>query len=173
MNKILFFIIIIISICLGLFALKYNILLKEKNYLILNNSKLEKGLVNKVNISKTQIVVQTKYKDKIVTVIKYLPPEGSATIATTDLGETLVDIKNKGFTLTPSASFLMNKDFYAGLSLRLFFWNRYGCGIGFSSILKPYGFLDRRIDDFVPFMQNTSVGIFYDGSIGLQLSVYF
>jgi len=173
MNKILFFIIIVISICLGLFALKYNILLKEKNYLILNNSKLEKGLVNKVKISKTQVIIQTQYKNKTITVIKYLPPEGSATIATTDLGETLVDIKNKGITLTPSASFLINKDFYAGLSLRLFFWNRYGCGIGFSSILRPYGFLDRRIDDFVPFMQNTSVGIFYDGSIGLQVSVYF
>lgn len=173
MNKIITFVVIVVIFFGFIFALKYNLLLKERDNLILTNTKLEEGLVNKVKISKTQIVVQTKYKDKIVTVIKYLPPEGSATIATTDLGETLVDIKNKGFTLTPSASFLMNKDFYAGLSLRLFFWNRYGCGIGFSSILKPYGFLDRRIDDFVPFMQNTSVGIFYDGSIGLQVSVYF
>jgi len=169
----LIFVIVVISIFFLIFSLKYNSLLKQRDNLILTNSKLEEGLVNKIKISKTQIVVQTKYKDKIVTVIKYLPPEGSAAIATTDLGETLVDIKNKGFTLTPSASFLMNKDFYAGLSLRLFFWDRYGCGIGFSSILKPYGFLDRRIDDFIPFMQNTSVGIFYDGSIGLQLSVYF
>ena len=173
MNKLLIFVIVIISIFFLIFSLKYNSLLKQRDNLILTNSKLEEGLVNKVKITKTQIVVQTKYKDKIITVIKYLPPEGNATIATTDLGETLVDIKNKGFTLTPSASFLMNKDFYAGLSLRLFFWNRYGCGIGFSSILKPYGFLDRRIDDFVPFMQNTSFGIFYDGSIGLQVSVYF
>lgn len=173
MNKLLIFVIVIISIFFLIFSLKYNSLLKQRDNLILTNSKLEEGLVNKVKITKTQIVVQTKYKDKIITVIKYLPPEGNATIATTDLGETLVKIKNKGLTLTPSASFLMNKDFYAGLSLRLFFWNRYGGGIGFSSILKPYGFLDRRIDDFVPFMQNTSVGIFYDGSIGLQLSVYF
>ena len=84
MNKILFFIIIVISICLGLFALKYNSLLKQRDNLILTNSKLEEGLVNKVNISKTKIVVQTKYKDKTITVIKYLPPEGSATFATTD-----------------------------------------------------------------------------------------
>jgi len=169
MNKIIFIILLSVIGYLGFMNYLNN---KKIDKLTIENSKLADDLKMKTVIYKDKVVFQVREKEKIKTVIKYLPPEGSATITTNTDGQSSLSIKNKGFTFKPSASFISTSELLGGLSCRFLFWNRYGLGAGISSEFKPYLYIDRRISDFIPFFQNTSVGVSYDGGVGLIVSVF-
>jgi hypothetical protein len=114
------------------------------------------------------------------TSVRYLPPEAKAEICVYLEGNTSLKIKNKGFCLCPAISCILNnKGLRAGIEARLVYWGRYGLGVGVNinrnrdSIVKPFLVLDRRISDIVPFMRNTTIGIAYDGDLGISLSLTF
>lgn len=170
MNKIIF--IILISV-IGYLGFCNYLNTKKIDKLTIENSKLADDLKMKTVIYKDKVVFQVREKEKIKTVIKYLPPESSA-IITTDLNnQSSLVIKNKGFTFKPSASFISTSELLGGLSCRFLFWDRYGLGIGLNSQIRPYIYADRRISDFVPFAENTAIGVCYDGSFGLIVSLFF
>ena len=169
MNKIIFIILLSVIGYLGFMNYLNN---KKIDKLTIENSKLADDLKMKTVIYKDKVVFQVRENEKIKTVIKYLPPESSATITTNTDGQSSLTIQNKGFTIEPSASFISTSELLGGLSCRFLFWNRYGLGAGISSEFKPYLYIDRRISDFIPFFQNTSVGVSYDGGVGLIVSVF-
>jgi hypothetical protein len=114
------------------------------------------------------------------TSVRYLPPEAKAEICVYLEGNTSLKIKNKGFCLCPAISCtLNNKGLKGGIEARLVYWGRYGLGVGVNinrnrdSIVKPFLVLDRRISDIVQFMRNTTIGIAYDGDLGINLSLMF
>jgi len=170
MNKIIFIILISIIGYLGFCNYINN---KKIDKLTIENSQLSEDLKMKTVIYKDKIVYQIRENEKIKTVVKYLPPESSATITTDIDGQSSLSIQNKGFTFEPAASFISNSEFLGGLSFRLLFWDRYGAGIGLNSKIRPYIYADRRISDFIPFAQNTTIGVCYDGDFGLIISLFF
>ena len=170
MNKIIF--IILLSV-IGYLGFMNYLNTKKIDKLTIENSKLADDLKMKTVIYKDKVVFQVRENEKIKTVIKYLPPESSATITTNTDGQSSLIIKNKGFTFKPSASFISTSELLGGLSCRLLFWDRYGLGIGLNSKIRPYVYADRRISDFVPFAENTAIGVCYDGSFGLIISLFF
>jgi hypothetical protein len=59
------------------------------------------------------------------------------------------------------------------VAARLAYWDRYGLGLGLSQSGVNI-FFDRRVDDFIPFMSNSTVGLFLDrNNTGLKLSTFF
>lgn len=170
MNKIIF--IILLSI-IGYLGFCNYLNTKKIDKLTIENSKLADDLKMKTVVYKDKVVFQVRENEKIKTVIKYLPPESSATITTDINNQSALIIKNKGFTFKPSASFILNSELLGGLSCRFLFWDRYGLGIGLNSKIRPYVYADRRISDFIPFAENTAIGVCYNGSFGLIISLFF
>ena len=169
MNKIIFVILLSIIGYLG-FCNYLNTTKIDK--LTIENSKLAEDLKMKTVIYKDKIVFQTRYKDKVITKIEYLPPESHTIITTDNQDQTTLNIQTKGFCLFPAINSIASNTFQFGFGARLFFWDRYGLGVGISNELKPYLYIDRRISDFIPFCQNTAVGVSYDGNIGFIVSVF-
>ena len=169
------------AICLYLFASGF---LKDKaiDSLTIQNNTLQSDLRAQITFQpKGKIVYKTRtLAGEVKTIIKYLPQEGSATVSqNADTGEIDLKVKNYGFTLRPLiAGMADNEGLSGGLGARVFFYNRYGAGgiIAISdkaSEIKPKIFIDRRIDDLVPFLYNTSVGL-QGGidSIGITVNAY-
>lgn len=169
MNKIIF--VILLSI-IGYLGFCNYLNTKKIDKLTIENSKLADDLKMKTVIYKDKIVFQTRYKDKVITKIEYLPPESHTTITTDNQDQTTLNIQQKGFCLFPAINGIASSTLQIGFGARLFFWDRYGLGVGISNELKPYLYIDRRISDFIPFMQNTAVGVSYDGNIGFIVSVF-
>lgn len=176
MNKILY---IILAFGLLYFAVSNKInqnkidkLTIENTTISAENSALWEKLKSKTTITKDKIIQQVKYQDKIITVIKYLPPEGQATITTNNQDQTELHIQQKGFCLFPAVNGIASNTLQIGFGARFLFWNRYGLGAGISNEFKPYLYIDRRVSDFIPFFQNTAVGVSYDGNIGVIVSVF-
>jgi len=169
MNKI----ILVISVfVVGYFAINNFILTREndkykKEIVILKENEKQKTV-----IYRDKIIHQVKYQDKIITKIEYLPPESHTTITTNNQDQTTLDIQKKGFCLFPAINGIASNTFQFGFGARLFYYDRYGLGVGISNELKPYLYIDRRISDFIPFCQNTAVGVSYDGNIGFIVSVF-
>lgn len=154
------------------FAVNNKINQNKIDKLTIENATLSEDLKNKTTIYKDKIVFQTRYKDKVITKIEYLPPESHTIITTDNQDQTTLDIQQKGFCLFPAINGIASNTFQFGFGARLFFWDRYGLGVGISNELKPYLYIDRRISDFIPFCQNTAVGVSYDGNIGLIISIF-
>lgn len=177
MNKIIFIILLSIigylGFCNYLNTKKIDKLQTNITLITDENSALWEKLKEKFTISHGKIIQQTKVQDKIITKIVYLPPESSATITTNTDGQSSLTIQNKGFTFKPSASFISTSELLGGLSCRFLFWDRYGLGAGLNSKIRPYVYADRRISDFIPFAENTAIGVCYDGSVGLIISLFF
>ena len=169
MNKIIFVILISVIGYLGFCNYLNN---KKIDKLTIENSQLSEDLKMKTVVYKDKVIYQVRENEKTKTVIKYLPPESSATITTDNQDQTTLNIKTKGFCLFPAVNSIASNTFHFGLGARLFFFDRYGLGVGISNELKPYLYIDRRISDFIPFCQNTAVGISYDGNIGLIISIF-
>lgn len=169
MNKIIFVILLSIIGYLG-FCNYLNTTKIDK--LTIENATLSEDLKSKTAIYKDKVIYQTRIKEKVVTQIKYLPPEGQATITVDNNNQTILTVKQKGFCIYPAIQGIASKTLQIGLGVRLAYWNRYGLGLGLSNEIKPYLYIDRRISDFIPFCQNTSVGISYDGGVGLIVSVF-
>lgn len=162
---------IIIYILCGFCALfAFNSFLKDRaiNTLTEQNTTLQNDLKAQITITpKRQIIYKTRtITGEVKTIIKYLPVEGSATInQNADTGEIDLKAKNHGWTFRPLASGMIdNKGLSGGIGARLYFYDRWGAG-GIVSLsnnineVKPKIFVDRRVDDFVPFLYNTSVGL--------------
>lgn len=170
MNKIIFIILLFI---IGYLGFMNYLNTKKIDKLTIENSKLADDLKMKTVIYKDKVVYQVRENEKIKTVIKYLPPESSATITTNTDGQSALTIRNKGFCFKPSASFISTSEFLGGLSCRFLFWDRYGLGAGLNSKMRPYIYADRRISDFIPFAENTAIGVCYDGEFGVIISLFF
>jgi hypothetical protein len=118
-----------------------------------------------------------------------MPPESKAEISIDWQGNTKLKIKNKGFCLCPAISCtLNNKGLKAGIEARLAYRGMYGLGFGinlcrsgnndnYNSVkplgISPFLLVERRISDIVPFMRNTTIGIAYDGDLGISISLMF
>lgn len=173
LNKIKTVLIFILIAVSAFYVIQYKnlntsiIKLKEENGTL---DEKYKALV-KIKGSKVEYIYRDK--DRIVTVIKYLPPEGSAQINTNSDGSQTVDIQNKGFTFKPQIAVGYHGVIDPQLAARLVYWDRYGAGIGLG-VSGVNIFADRRISDFVPFMDNTTLGIYTNfKGVGLKISTFF
>ena len=169
MNKLIY---VVLLFAIAYFAVSNYLNVNKIDKLTIENATLSEDLKSKTTIYKDKIIYQTRIKEKVVTHIKYLPPEGQATITVDNNNQTILTVKEKGFCIYPAIQGIASKTLQIGLGVRLAYWNRYGLGLGLSNEIKPYLYIDRRISDFIPFFQNTSVGISYDGGVGLIVSVF-
>ena len=169
MNKIIY---VILGFGLLYFAVSNKINQNKIDKLTIENATLSENLKNKTTIYKDKVVFQTRYKDKVITKIEYLPPESHTTITTDNNDQTTLNIQKKGFCVFPAINGIASQHLQLGFGARFFYWNRYGLGAGISNEFKPYLYIDRRVSDFIPFVQNTSVGVSYDGNIGFIVSVF-
>lgn len=169
MNKIIY---VILAFAILYFAVNNKINQNKIDKLTIENATLSEDLKNKTTIYKDKIVFQTRYEDKVITKIEYLPPESHTTITTNNQDQTELHIQQKGFCLFPAINGIASSTLQIGFGARLFYYDRYGLGAGVSNEFKPYLYIDRRISDFIPFFQNTSVGVSYDGNIGIIVSVF-
>jgi len=183
MNAIKYFVIIVLAALLLITFLDNKKLNTENAALTLANKTLKDNEQLRVEIDKGQIIVLNRAStatggqadDKIEKKAIYTPPEGKAVISQDISGKVTITNKNKGFCINPAIAGQISTDseLSVGLNLRLFFWDRWGGGAGVNTKLKPYAFCDRRIDDFIRFAKNTTVGVFYDGSVGVFIGVFF
>ena len=183
MNTLKTFAIICLAILLLLVFLDNKKLTKANATLTLANKTLKDNEQMRVEIDKGQIIVLNRTqnvgggdsKPETEKRAIYTPPEGQAVISQDVSGKVTITNKNKGFCLSPAISGQAATDgeFSVGLNMRLFFWDRWGGGAGINTKLKPFAFIDRRIDDYVKFARNTTVGVFYDGSAGVFIGVFF
>jgi len=175
---------------------------KQNTILIDKTATLEENLKNKTIIYKDKII----YKERVDTVsgteVKqetvYIPIDGKIEILTPaeqeKLNLNIIDkvfnhiikqedgsvilIKNKGFTMSPYISSFYSKEFEYAIQLKLFYWNRYGTGFGYSDKDTIFLFIDRNISDILSFTRNLSVQIicgknqhFNEQRIGIGLNV--
>ena len=158
-------IILILGICCALFA--FNNFLKEKaiNSLTEQNTTLAADLKAQITFTpKRQIIYKTRTQaGEVKTVVKYLPPESTAEIKQSSDGENIeLSVNALGLTFRPALVGLLGQNAKIGAGARLVYWQRYGAGLGGAysdQHIYPFAFLDRRIDDLVPFFQNTSLGV--------------
>lgn len=185
MNRVLIILLAIAGIII--FALSISNKAKDTqldDYLI-ETGTLPESVQAAVKIEGTKLIVQNKVTvsgpattarepAKVKTEIKYIPPEGKATVEIDNAGKATVKAQTKGFCCNLAISATIGQEgFKFGIQSRLFYINRYGLGCGFNSKIRPYAFIDRRVDDFVPFVKDTTIGINYDGSVGISLSIFF
>lgn len=148
--------------------------LKEQtiNNLTAQNTTLAKDLKASISISGRKIIYKTRtIAGEVKTVIKYLPPEGSATInQSADSGEIDLRVKSRGLTFKPALATLIGPTPQIGVEARLAYWNRYGAGLGagFNNEIKDtsiYAMADRRIDDLLPWFDSPAIGLWGGGTI--------
>ena len=169
---------ILLAAC-ALFA--FNNYLKERaiNSLTAQNTTLEKDLKAQITFApKGKIIYKTRtIQGEVKTVIKYLPPEGNVTISQpTDGGNVEMRVNALGLTFRPALLGLLGKEAQIGLGARLFYWNRYGAGLGLGfsrENITPLIFCDRRIDDLVPFIHNSALGLGLGYDDGFRFAVMF
>lgn len=148
------------------------------------NTSMDKDLKARITISGPKVIYQTRtVTGEVKTVVKYLPPEGSADISQNVSGDVSVKVKRAGFTFRPALFGLVGREAQPGIGARLVYFGRYGAGAGIGlsnniEDLQPFAFVDRRIDDLVPFTHNTTAGIFggYQHqafTVGGMVAVYF
>lgn len=175
---------------------------KQNTILIDKTATLEENLKNKTVIYKDKII----YKERVDTVsgteVKqetvYIPIDGKIEILTPSEQEKLnlnildkafnhiikqedgsvILIKNKGFTISPYISSFYSKEFEYAIQLKLFYWNRYGTGFGYSDKDTIFLFIDRNVSDILSFTRNLSIQTIYgknyrnnEQRIGIGLNV--
>ena len=179
-------------------------MLKNKDTLIkelkTSNKVLSDKVESLVQINKSKVVVTSRDNNgkTIETTVK-VPVEGNVKVTTMKDGEkpdnrniidkatttrvvitsgthtTVVDVRHTGFCFFPALSGVYDfDDFYLGLEARFIFSHSYGIGIG-GYKKGGYIFVDRHIEDLIPFAKNTLVGILYssDRRPGLKIAVQF
>lgn len=156
----------------------------EINRLTALNTSMDKDLKARITISGPKVIYQTRtLAGEVKTVVKYLPPEGSADISQNVSGDVSVKVKRAGLTFRPALFGLVGREAQPGIGARLAYFGRYGAGAGIGlsnniEDLQPFVFVDRRIDDLVPFTHNTTFGIFggyqhHAATVGGMVAVYF
>lgn len=180
-NKIIYFILFLLLMVL----LFQNFLLRRNtDKLIKDNNILPDDVKQEVVFKKDKVTIKEKVKDKktgavlVKTEIKYVPPEGQVSVVTKEDGESIVTVKNKGFTFTPGISVIPAKETNVGVSTRLIYYKRLGAGIGGVISIEDnpkvgaIGFIDYR------FYSNFALGVAYRESftnrgVGAMLTYYF
>ena len=129
-----------------------------------------------IKVADNKVTATIRHNDGSVSAkVQYVPPEGNISIVQpTDGTAAKVDVKRGGFTFRPALHGMAGKELKIGLATRLVYFNRYGAGLGISHEMEPYLFADRRIDDFVGILKNTTIGV-YGGphTAGIMIGVYF
>ena len=139
---------------------------------ILEKEMLEKNLKNIVMIKNNQITLLKRENDTIKTTIQYLPPEGNIRITVDDKDEQTVTVVNRGFTFWPNVGLLVEKEVKPTLGARIYYWDRYGAGLGLSTS-GAHLYVDRRVDDYLNFLKNSTAGVYLGREeIGLRLSSF-
>lgn len=169
---------ILLAAC-ALFA--FNNYLKEKaiNSLTEQNTTLSADLKAQITFTpKRQIIYKTRtVAGEVKTIIKYVPQEGSAIITQSTDGEKLeLRVNALGLTFRPALLGLIGQKPQIGIGARLFYWQRYGAGVGFGfsrENISPLVFADRRVDDLVPFMYNSALGLGFGYDDGFRFLVAF
>lgn len=159
---------------------------KQNTLLIDKTATLEENLKNKTVIYKDKIIYKERVGSEVSgTEIKqetvYVPVDGKVEILTPEEGNkldlNLIDkvfnhvikqedgsvilVKNKGFTLAPEVALLYSNKLEFGGQIKVFYWNRYNLGIGFTNEETLYGYASRNISDILPFLNNTSAQVGY------------
>ena len=180
-NKILIYILVLL---LGVLLFQNYLLRRNVKEAVEQGGTLPPGVQQQVTIKQDHVTIKEKETNQITgevtvnTQTLYVPPEGQVTITTTDEGKTSVKLTNKGFTFTPGLVFVPSKDMNVGVNARLFYWNRFGAGVGGVISIKDdpkpaaIGFVDYR------FYKNFAVGVAYreavtDRGVGATLTYYF
>lgn len=181
LSKILIFILLLL---LGVLLFQNYLLRRNVKEAVEQGGTLPPGVQQEVTIKQDHVTIKEKETNTVTgetqvhTQTLYVPPEGQVTITTTDEGKTTVKLTNKGFTFTPGLTFVPSKDMNIGVSARLFYWNRFGAGVGGVISIKDdpkpaaIGFVDYR------FYKNFAVGIAYregvtERGVGASLTYYF
>lgn len=180
MKKIQLFLLIIAAVFIAalLFQVKrLNTVIEQKDLKIGElNEKLNFHAVQKIDalIVNKRVVDSKTGEEKIESKVQYVPPESKVEIKTDREGNTEVSFTKGSFCFEPALTGMATlQGFRFAISSRLFYYDKYGAGVGLNTDLKPFVFVDRRIRDFVPFMKNTSVGISYSGDgIGVNINVF-
>lgn len=129
-----------------------------------------------VTVVSGKVTSTVRHDDGTVTAhVQYVPPEGSVQVVQPADGTAAsVKVKRAGFTFRPAVQGLAGKELKIGLGARLVYFNRYGGGIGIAHDMEPYLFADRRVDDFIGVLKNTTVGVWGGPrSAGVMIGVYF
>jgi hypothetical protein len=203
--KNIFIVILILGVLLLVALLKKDILEKGLLGLIRNhpyvqglvkeNSRLSAELQSRVTISNNNVRIVYRDHDVVREVKIYVPAEGNVSVLTPSSGtvkpgwldgivnttytvpgsSTVVVVKRMGFTFRPQLSCLMNEQFdlHPNLDARIFFYDRWGLVAGVWPRLIVS--VDRRIDDLVPLIHNTTFGLYYSISTreyGIRCAVF-
>lgn len=177
---------------------------KQNTILIDKTATLEENLKNKTIIYKDKIIYKERIKGNDVSGTEvqqqtiYVPIDGKIEILTPDEGQKLdlnlfdklfnhiikqedgsvILVKDKGFTISPHISSFYSKELEYAIQLKLFYWNRYGIGFGYSDKDTIFLFVDRNASDILPFTRNLSAQIIYgknqhfnEQRIGIGLNV--
>lgn len=182
-GKLKIFIIIVLAVFLMILFFQNKKINQQNAALTLINKTLKDNEQLRVEVERGQIIIlnrkTTGQTGKNTDVIEkkgiYTPPEGKAVISQDLTGKVTIQNTNKGFCIEPGLAGQVDTsgELSLGFSLRVAYWDRYGIGGGINTKLRPYAFIDRRIDDFIKFANNTTVGMFYDGGAGVFIAVFF
>lgn len=181
LGKILVYILVLL---LGVLLFQNYLLRRNVKTAIEQNGTLPPGVQQQVIVKQEHVTIKEKEINKVTgevtvnTQTMYVPPEGQVVITTTDEGKTTVKLTNKGFTFTPGLVFVPSKDMNVGVNARLFYWDRFGAGVGGVISIKDdpkpsaIGFIDYR------FYKNFAVGVAYregitERGVGATLTYYF
>jgi hypothetical protein len=166
----------IIALAITAIILNFRLIKKEKEVekLGMEKGELAENVKSQVIIEKDRIVYRERteigeVKGKRIDVCS----EWRTEIITDLKGKATIKIKKKGYSLSPCVlGIVMIEGLKVGVGARVCYFGKYGLGVGLKIDLRPYVCIDRRISDIVPFMRNTSLGIVYDGKVGISFSVY-
>ena len=189
----------LIIIFLGLFCLatwRMEYYKKKSDENVTTIITLQKELKNSVEVSRNKVQIVYRDRDVVREVVKYVPiadggkvnvvtvnpgsnkpkpPIGTISVEIPNSSGTVVYIKVAGFCFKPMISMICSDKFelYPNVDFRVAYWNRYGFATGIYPRLLIT--MDRRIDDFIPLLTNTTFGIYYAPLIkeyGIRLAVF-
>ena len=158
---------------------------KQNTILTDRTATLEENLKKQVIVYKDKIVYKERIQgtDVTGTSVKqetiYIPSEGKVEIITPEESAevdlhltdkifnevieqedgTIILVQTKGFAFAPEIAGLYSDRVSVGVQAKLFFWGRYGLGIGITNEQVAYGFVNRNISDIVPWFKNTSLQV--------------
>lgn len=171
-EKIKNIIIIMLIAVIAFYSIALNKAKTEITDIELEKELLEKNLQSIVNVKNTEVKIVYKDRETIITKIEYLPPEGQIKISTDINNKQHIDLINKGFTFGPNIGISYAEKVSFMFGVRIYYWNRYGLGLGINSNgLSIYA--DRRIDDVFSFLPNSTIGVFLGRQeLGIKLSAF-
>lgn len=144
---------------------------------------LPEQVAQRIEITPGQIKTYTREQDMVKVTEKYHPPEGKITIESDLSGVVSVKADNHALTLKPHVIASFDENLAIGVGARIFYWDRFGLGPGVlfknepeGTKIQPYIMADMRLAGIIKWMENSSVGVYYNfgqNSLGFAVGVYF